>query len=69
MISIVVPVYNEELRAPASLETIFAFMDARHPDYEVVVVDDGSADRTVEVARHRAGGRAELRLGTRYGAA
>jgi len=57
MISIVMPVYNEEQRAPASLDRIFAFMDAGHPDYELVIVDDGSTDATVEVARQCAGGR------------
>lgn len=62
MISVVVPMYNEEQRLSASLDTILAFMDARHPGYEVVLVDDGSTDDTVAVARRRAAGRPQVRI-------
>ena len=62
MISIVVPVYNEARRLPASLDKILAFMDVRHPGYEVLLIDDGSTDGTVDVARGHVGRRAELRV-------
>jgi dolichyl-phosphate beta-glucosyltransferase len=60
--SVVVPAYNEAHRILPSLERIFTYMDARHPDYEVLVVDDGSADNTVAVVQARFGGRPQLRL-------
>jgi glycosyltransferase involved in cell wall biosynthesis len=49
-LSIVIPAYNEELRLPASLERIAAFLHSNGRPAEVIVVDDGSRDRTAEVA-------------------
>lgn len=47
-IIIQVPVYNEEQRLGATLDAIH---DACKPyDYQIVVIDDGSKDRSVEVA-------------------
>ena len=49
-LSIIVPSFNEELRLPASLERIAAYIDSANRSTEVLVVDDGSTDRTAEVA-------------------
>jgi len=49
-LSIIVPSFNEELRLPASLERIAAYIDSANRSAEVLVVDDGSTDRTAEVA-------------------
>src|SRR4029077_19559003 len=49
-LSIIVPSFNEELRLPASLERIAAYIDSSNRSTEVLVVDDGSTDRTAEVA-------------------
>ncbi|MGB2589607.1 MAG: dolichyl-phosphate beta-glucosyltransferase [Candidatus Acidiferrum sp.] len=48
-LSIVIPSYNEELRLPATLERIAAYLPALGGVTEVLVVDDGSKDRTTEV--------------------
>ncbi len=48
-ISIVIPAFNEERRLPAALERITAFIDARRLNAEVIVVDDGSTDRTAQM--------------------
>jgi glycosyltransferase involved in cell wall biosynthesis len=45
-LSIIIPAYNEEARLPRSLEKIRAYVAKRHPDAEVIVVDDGSKDGT-----------------------
>ncbi|HEV8384630.1 MAG TPA: dolichyl-phosphate beta-glucosyltransferase [Candidatus Acidoferrales bacterium] len=50
-ISIVIPAYNEERRLPRSLELIRAYLQKRGWDGEVIVVDDGSTDRTAELVR------------------
>jgi len=49
-LSIVIPAFNEELRLSASLGKIAAYIREKRPNTEVIVVDDGSADRTVAVA-------------------
>jgi dolichyl-phosphate beta-glucosyltransferase len=56
-LSIVVPAYNEEARLPDSLAAIAAWMDARRLDAEILVVDDGSRDRTAEFAAEALRGR------------
>ena len=51
-ISIVIPAYNEEKRLPATLAKVKAYLAATSWEFsEIVVVDDGSRDGTVEVAR------------------
>lgn len=49
-LSIVIPSFNEELRLPATLSSIANFIRASAPHTEVLVVDDGSRDRTAAVA-------------------
>jgi dolichyl-phosphate beta-glucosyltransferase len=49
-LSIVIPSYNEELRLPATLEQIAAYLPSLGVQTEILVVDDGSKDRTAEVA-------------------
>jgi dolichyl-phosphate beta-glucosyltransferase len=49
-LSIVIPSYNEELRLPATLERIAAYLPNLGGETEILVVDDGSKDRTAEVA-------------------
>ena len=49
-LSIIIPAYNEELRLPATLERITEFLSGLRGETEVIVVDDGSRDKTGEVA-------------------
>ncbi|HEY2941138.1 MAG TPA: dolichyl-phosphate beta-glucosyltransferase [Vicinamibacteria bacterium] len=50
-LSVVVPALNEEDRLPRTLERIVSHLGRRGAGYEVVVVDDGSRDRTAERAQ------------------
>jgi hypothetical protein len=50
-ISVVVPVFNEEGNLPALLERLTAVMNATGRPYELVFVDDGSRDRSLEILR------------------
>jgi len=57
MLHIVIPAYNEELRLPRTLRALRRFVALRRPvfgEVEVLVVDNGSTDRTAEVARDAA---------------
>src|SRR5215469_11544802 len=49
-LSIIIPSYNEELRLPSSLEQITSYLDKSGRETEVIVVDDGSNDKTAAVA-------------------
>ena len=49
-LTIVIPAFNEELRLPATLERIAEYLKNSHRDVEVLIVDDGSLDRTAAVA-------------------
>jgi glycosyltransferase involved in cell wall biosynthesis len=49
-LSIIIPAFNEELRLPATLERIAAYSKSCGREVEVLVVDDGSKDRTAAVA-------------------
>ncbi|WP_444925680.1 glycosyltransferase [Microbulbifer sp. TRSA002] len=49
-ISVIIPAYNEELHIGFCLESMH-ILSTRDDVLEVIVVDDGSSDRTVEVAR------------------
>ena len=49
-ISVVVPALNEEKYLPGCLESLAS--QSSDSDHEVIVVDGGSADRTVEIAKH-----------------
>lgn len=49
-LSIIVPSFNEEERLPGSLDKIAAYIRDRRPNTEVIVVDDGSTDKTAALA-------------------
>ena len=51
LLSIIIPAFNEEKRLPGSLEKIQAFVEAQPYLIEVIIVDNGSTDRTTEVVR------------------
>lgn len=49
-LSVVIPSFNEEQRLGATIGKIEAYLSTLHLDFEIVVVDDGSSDRTAQVA-------------------
>jgi dolichyl-phosphate beta-glucosyltransferase len=48
-LSIIIPAYNEETRIVRSLERIYLYLQQQTYTYELIIVDDGSTDRTVRV--------------------
>lgn len=61
-LSIIIPAYNEELRLPKTLLRIRQFLHARGISSEVIVVDDGSRDGTVQFAESQIAAWPELRV-------
>src|SRR5687767_13226453 len=50
-LSVVVPVYNEELNLPAFFTRLYPVLDGLGRTYEIVFTNDGSIDRSIEVLR------------------
>lgn len=53
-LSLVMPAYNEEARLGSSLRRLTAFAAAQDCPVELIVVDDGSTDRTPQLAQEAA---------------
>jgi dolichyl-phosphate beta-glucosyltransferase len=61
-LSVVVPAYNEEARLGATLKRVREYLESRPFASEIIVVDDGSTDRTSGVAAEALGGRTGDRI-------
>jgi glycosyltransferase involved in cell wall biosynthesis len=61
-LSVVIPAYNESLRLPHTLGRCIAFLEGWHETWEILVVDDGSADDTAAIVErlHARDGRVRL---------
>ena len=54
LVSVVIPVYNEEASLPVLLSRVTAACDQLSQDYEVILIDDGSHDGSTELIRDAA---------------
>ncbi|MBV8032830.1 MAG: glycosyltransferase [Betaproteobacteria bacterium] len=53
MLSVVIPVYNEEEGLPALFARLYPALDALRAPYEVIFVNDGSRDRSAALLREQ----------------
>ena len=51
-LSVVIPVFNEQSRIVETLDQVLEYLGSQHYSWEVVVVDDGSTDRTSSLVQH-----------------
>ncbi|MFB2924991.1 undecaprenyl-phosphate 4-deoxy-4-formamido-L-arabinose transferase [Aeromonas hydrophila] len=63
LVSVVIPVYNEEASLPALLSRVTAACDQLSQDYEVILIDDGSHDGSTELIRDAAAGEGSKLVG------
>jgi len=61
-LSIIIPAYNEENRLPNTLEQVFHFLEKQSYASEVIVVENGSTDKTFEFAQKLAHQHKNLRV-------
>jgi polyisoprenyl-phosphate glycosyltransferase len=52
-VSVILPAYDEEAALGDDLDDVYAAMSGTSYAFEIIVVDDGSTDRTAEIARER----------------
>ena len=50
-LSVIIPAYNEEMRITGTLQKILAYLCTKEYLWEIIVVDDGSIDKTSEAAK------------------
>ena len=50
-LSVVIPAYNEEKRITETLQSVDGYLEKQAYDYEIIVIDNNSHDRTSEVVR------------------
>ena len=61
-LSVIIPAHNEEKRLPQTLEQVFAFLKMQSYTAEILVVENGSSDRTYNVAMEYSRTHASLRV-------
>jgi len=61
-LSVVIPAYNEEFRLPKTLSQSLRYLEAQPYRSEVIVVNDGSSDKTESVVRGQSLNSVPLRL-------
>ena len=62
MFSLILPVYNEEHNLSRNLARIVRELSGMHEDYEIIIAEDGSTDRTLHIARERSGRNPRIRV-------
>src|ERR1700733_7418271 len=63
-ISVIVPCYNEQAILPINLTTIINYLDSKSHKYrwEIIIINDGSKDKTGAIANEFATRRSEVRV-------
>jgi dolichyl-phosphate beta-glucosyltransferase len=61
-LSVIIPAYNEEARLPRTLDSVYTYLSNRGRSFEIIVVDDGSIDHTVDEVETFAETRANVRV-------
>ena len=61
-LSVIIPAHNEENRLPNTLEQVLRFLEEQSFTSEVIVVENGSSDKTLEMAQKFAGEHENVRV-------
>lgn len=61
-LSVIIPAYNEENRIKGTLEAVYNYFLRQDYSWEVIVISDGSRDRTVEVVSEFISNKPEINL-------
>jgi len=61
-LSVIIPAYNEEKRLPSTLESVHKYLSESERTFEIVVVGDGSVDKTRDVVNEFAAQHCGIRL-------
>jgi undecaprenyl-phosphate 4-deoxy-4-formamido-L-arabinose transferase len=59
-LSVVIPVYNEELGLQVLFDRLYPALDALNTSYEIIFINDGSRDRSAAILREQYGRRPDV---------
>jgi glycosyltransferase involved in cell wall biosynthesis len=62
MVSVVIPIYNEEGNIPILCERLFSVLNAYCKSFEVIAVNDGSRDGSLSALKEEVGRHAKLKI-------
>jgi dolichyl-phosphate beta-glucosyltransferase len=63
-LSVIIPCYNEEKRLPKTLDRVLSYLHQQSYSWEVIVVDNGSSDRTPQLVETAMKNEPQLKLAT-----
>lgn len=61
-LTVIVPVYNEKHRIGKGIKEILNYLKKQRYNWELVIIDDGSSDNTVEIAQKMLKGKNNVKL-------
>jgi dolichyl-phosphate beta-glucosyltransferase len=61
-LSVIIPAHNEENRLPGTMEQVQRFLEGQPFTSEIIIVENGSADKTYEIAQEFAERHARVRV-------
>jgi glycosyltransferase involved in cell wall biosynthesis len=61
-LSVIIPIYNEEESIPDLCRNLFSVLDTIDTTFEVICINDGSKDKSLEILRAEAALRTELKI-------
>ena len=61
-LSLIIPAFNEEDRITKSIDHILRYLQSQPYSSEIIIVDDGSHDRTIDLVQERFGKHPEVRI-------
>ncbi|MCS7151562.1 MAG: glycosyltransferase family 2 protein [Endomicrobia bacterium] len=62
LLSIIIPVYNEEERIVRTLSTIIGYLEGIMYDFEIIAIDDGSVDNTPKILQNFASSYTKIKV-------
>ena len=62
MLSVIIPSFNEEKRLGPRLKPVLEFFHSQYPDFELIIVDDGSSDNTAQIVSTAIAGEKRAKL-------
>ncbi|AQW20888.1 glycosyltransferase [Lentilactobacillus curieae] len=62
LVSIVLPVFNEEELIATTINKLEKYVETRNERFELIFVNDGSSDRTVQIIKHHASRKPNIKL-------